>query len=288
MKKFKIIIISTVVVFLLSSFSNLKFNNKDTYKVLIKTDLPSLSSLRMKYKIDEALIYNRSTMLFYNITNDKTNLILSVRAENPSAIQKIMESGITFTVSSVSNPKKISIMYPLLGIVNKTALLNDVQIKPKKSGQIDKSIDTLSIKINTFFKSNAKELKIAGLALKDTLDTKSTRDKLNYFRKFQLTGRYGQFISVKNSCNITVQAFFDLKHHYNYILSVPFKFLNLKGDEHLPIKCNLTVNGRVYDDVVSPGYSYRRHYSREGLFVSEKDQDLNHPTFFNVNYNLKN
>ncbi|MBC7401425.1 MAG: hypothetical protein H7289_15910 [Mucilaginibacter sp.] len=181
---------------------------------------------------DRLQAYNKSTQIFYAISNDDKNLYLIVQAKYEEIISKIIRGGITFIINHTTNkkdPQPVTITYPNLrgsdfsrvanGIAGRFYTQPDTSYKPMP-------ITELNNRINT----GSKTIITAGIKGLDS-DT----------------------LSVYNADGIKAAAQFDSKMLYNYELAIPIKYLNLADNGVNPFSYQLKINGESDDKFVPSG-----------------------------------
>lgn len=146
--------------------------------------------------------YNHATDVNYTLSNDDANLYLTVQATIPDVIKKILNGGITLTISQTgkkSDKGASGISYPVSAPGNKVS----IYLRNKPTGSIADSL--MNVK-NKEMSTKYKTIRTSGIAQLDTL------------------------ISVYNTENIKAAERFDNNLYYNYELAVPLKYLGITAD----------------------------------------------------------
>jgi len=250
---------------------------------------------------DQYQAYNKATEVFYSIANDDDNLYLIIHAVKSRIIEKMMEGGISFTVSPANKKdegKKVTVLFPLLTMPTSWAVLHnagktltetqaplfddkygvyrnkDSVLKAKPTTSIGLSNKTLTI--------SSKEIKVSGInPITDEITI--TNPKSTYYRGLPLHAHPFKLIPVNNHEGIKAMTQLDEKGEYTYELALPIKYLGLSVNDPQKFSYYITFNSRSEDQRfgttvgygLSPGGSW-------GL----KDIDLNAPTDFWSEYIL--
>jgi len=159
--------------------------------------------------------YNNATGLFYTLSNDESNLYVTLQATNIQTVEKILAGGITFIIKN-SDKKTgvapVSITYPLIDKADN----HDIETKLIELG--DAKYDRSSI--NNLFTTAAKEISVKGI--KDVTDT---------------------LLSVYNDSGIKATALFDDQKSFTYELKVPTKYFKKSQDSSMVFNYNVILNG---------------------------------------------
>jgi len=215
--------------------------------------------------------YNKSTELFYTIANDDENLYLVVQAAKPRVIEKILSSGVTFTVNNAGKKsdkakENATIIYPLINfdfiydILRKAGDKDVWSGSPGASGPARPRMVTLTrtdstvVLANKAFYDRAKNIKTGGI--NDIPDT----------------------ISIYNEHQIKVAAIFDNKGGYTYELALPLKYVGLSIDRLQKFSYNIKLNNR--------GYTTGNYMDRASGQMMDADPDLDSVTDFWGDYTL--
>ncbi|MCC8426704.1 hypothetical protein [Mucilaginibacter sp. UR6-11] len=186
---------------------------------------------------DRLQAYNKSTQIFYAISNDDNNLYLIVQAKYEEIISKIMRGGITLVINHTINkkdPQPVTITYPNLRGSDFSRVANG--IAGRFYTQPDTSYKPMPItELNDRINSGSKTIITAGIKGLDS-DT----------------------LSVYNTDGIKAAAQFDSKMLYNYELAIPIKYLNLADNGVNPFSYQIKINGESGEKnaPVAPGESY--------------------------------
>lgn len=139
--------------------------------------------------------YNKTTQLYYTLSNDNTSLYLTVYASDVFAVEKVFAGGISLSVkekNSKSDPTVIT--YPLVGRAMGSDMLS--KIKETDDNKYDK--DAVNSKFN--FAAIMISLKKA-------------------------TSAFDTLLSVNNQLGIQVAGLFNEQKAFTYELKVPFAVL---------------------------------------------------------------
>jgi hypothetical protein len=170
---------------------------------------------------DRLQAYNRSTQIFYAISNDDKNLYLIVQAKYEEIIRKIIRGGITLVINHTTNkkdPKPVTITYPIFNPAPMSGVAN--AIVGHFNTQPDTSYKPVPIKeINNRLDAGAKTLIITGVNALDS-DT----------------------LSVYNTYGIKAAGQFDNKMLYNYELAIPLKYLEIPDNGSTSFIYQLKIN----------------------------------------------
>ncbi len=224
---------------------------------------------------DKYQAYNKSTELFYTISNDNNNLYLIVHAIKPRIIQKIIAVGVTLIVNNAGKKsdkamENAVITYPFLSFKNGENIISNTGLKsvniiPKFNDTAEeilisqKKSDSLIAIANNLFSNQSKLIKIKGLAgIPDTA------------------------ISVYNEQSIRTAATFDNAKTYTYELSVPLKYLGLSIDNLQKFTYNIRLISRFDANKGRVSTYYR--YGDGGQI--DMNADLDAPTDFWGEYTL--
>jgi hypothetical protein len=147
--------------------------------------------------------YSNHTQFYYTISNDDNNLYLTIQADEPPIIRRIINGGLTLTINKSGKKKDdegIHITYPLLSrfavsLKNPGARFNGPA--PITEG------DSLMKATNTRMNDKSKEIRVLGIKNIDTL------------------------ISVYNTDGIKAASAFDNKMVYTYEMAISLKTLGL-------------------------------------------------------------
>jgi hypothetical protein len=171
---------------------------------------------------DRLQAYNKSTQIFYAISNDDKNLYLIVQAKYEEIISKIIRGGITLIINQTINkkdPQPVTITYPNLRGIDFSRVANG--IAGRFNTQPDTSYKPMPItELNNRINTGSKTIITAGIKGLDS-DT----------------------LSVYNTDGIKAVAQFDSKMLYNYELAIPIKYLNLADNGANPFSYQLKING---------------------------------------------
>jgi len=223
--------------------------------------------------------YNKATDIFYTIANDDENIYLVVQAVNPRIVQKIINVGLTFTVSNTgkkNEKENVSFTYPLLDISTGGQILYNAgamkksDLAPPRPPNMPVRDDTVKYSLNHT----------------DSLTRIANRLLANNANKIKITGiaEFGdEPISVYNENKIKIAAMFD-NGTYTYELAIPLKYLNLSVNDTKKAAYGIRIDGRL----VNPkrGLTTTYIYPSRNSGAVDIDLDLNATTDFWAEYTL--
>lgn len=164
--------------------------------------------------------YNKSTRLFYTLSNNEKYLYLALTSTDPSNISKIMAGGITFTINT-SGKKRDKEAYSLTFPV-----VNRIQRGSRGRGagrSAAPGTDTAALSAaRKQLIASSKEIKVVGF--------KKMTDSL---------------ISIYNEYGIKVAIGYDSLGNYSYELALPLKLLELSAKQVQEIAYQVKVNGMM-------------------------------------------
>ncbi len=173
---------------------------------------------------DQYQAYNKATDIFYTLSNDDQNLYLTVRAEDPTVITKIMSGGLSLNIQKSgkkTDKDAMCISYPVFGKNNRTffTLRRRKGLPALSPEEAVKEGDSLMVVNNKKIATNSKWIAVTGVKELDTL------------------------ISVYNEDGIKAVGLFDNKKAYVYELSVTLKTLGLSTDQGSMFLYHVLLNG---------------------------------------------
>ncbi len=178
--------------------------------------------------------YNKSTNVFYTLSNDDNNLYLVVQATDPVIIRnKIIAGGITLVIQKSRRKKDkngISISYPIITdekIWSKFNLRNNKDISAAMGFGV-KYDDSVMQYNNNILMVASKIIKVKGLSNVDTL------------------------ISIYNEERIKIAALFNEQREYTYELSVPLSLLGLSTSTLEIFSYHILLNGGPSKNIPKP------------------------------------
>lgn len=168
--------------------------------------------------------YNHATDIYYIMANDNDNLYLVVQATYPKIIYKIINGGVTFTITT-SNKKSSSQVYKITYPVFKSNNLPSIPLgnKPiiaKDSSVRSFQVDSFTNRLNEQLSMKSKVISVNGI--------KTISDSL---------------ISIYNDYGIKTGERFDSKMAYSYELAIPLKLLGLDIDNLKTFDYDIKING---------------------------------------------
>ncbi|MEO6523692.1 MAG: hypothetical protein ABIN91_18555 [Mucilaginibacter sp.] len=165
--------------------------------------------------------YNKTTKLFYILSNDAKNLYLVVRSTDLQNSTKIMGGGVTITINTADKKKEenaYSVRFPIVSRANLRG------IRRPRGASATTVMDSASMAEAAAARKQAiaaiKEISVLGF--KDITDT---------------------LISIYNIYGIKAAAGYDEQANLQFELSIPLSLLNLSADNPKEFAYNITVNG---------------------------------------------
>ncbi len=175
---------------------------------------------------------NNNDRILYTISNDDDKLYLTVQALGKFGNEKIVEGGVTLTISHSVEKKRekdtsnISITFPLATLANSSGVStissNYFYFDSKERQARKKECDSLVNVINERADKTFKVIKIAGIKDVDTL------------------------ISVYNATGIKAAVRFDQNMILVYELAIPLKYLGLTTDNPVKFSYDIKINHKPY------------------------------------------
>lgn len=176
--------------------------------------------------------YSYRDRIFYTISNDDENLYLTVQTGGPFANDKVLQGGITFTVSHAEGrerlkaPDNVSVKYPMLserGIAAMVAGCYQYADLNNDNAGNKQRIDSLVTTMNKHIIRWSKEIQVIGV--------NEITDPL---------------ISIYNTQGIKVAGVFNDKMIYTYELAIPLKYLGISVTGNDKFSYNIKLNGPEY------------------------------------------
>jgi hypothetical protein len=187
--------------------------------------------------------YNKTTEVFYTLSNDNDKLYLTVQASNLDIINKIVCGGVTLTINGSGKMKDqggIAVTYPVIEIDNKyngppISFMQILQVE-EDNEIYRKKLDSFMVFFNKKFAEKAKDIRVEGLG--------------------EIPNR---LISIYNPEGIKTAALIDNKRLFTYELSVPLKFLGSALNASKPFNYSIKLSGMNADlaDMRSVGNAMR-------------------------------
>jgi len=171
--------------------------------------------------------YNKSTDIFYTISNDDDKLYLTIQSVNPEMITKIIGGGLTFTVqkSGRKNDKNgVSITFPVFNKANRPDF-NLQSIKDKKAAG-PFNIDSAILVYNNVLSGKALLIATSGIPGLDS-------------------------VSVYNQDGIKVAQLFDNKLAYTYELAIDLKQLGISVSDAAKFAYHINLGTSVSKNLLS-------------------------------------
>ena len=183
---------------------------------------------------DSLQAYNKATQLYYTVSNDDENLYLTVKADQPRVITKLIDVGLTFIINKAGKKSSdakdnIQLTYPMLDFAPGQRILWYAGSRVRSETAVPKGVrdmDTTTyssvradslIKIaNTMLGNHAKNIAVKGIPqIQDSL------------------------LSIYNEERIKAVGRFDKAGIYVYELAIPLKYLNLDAGQKFSYSIHL-------------------------------------------------
>lgn len=167
--------------------------------------------------------YNPACRMFYTLSNDKDNLYLVARMEDIYGSDKVIKTGITFTVNdkgAKSKVKNITVTYPTLKGSPEKMKLEDMAYYAGTTKNDNRKRDSLRLIVNKMIGGLFKQIQVSGI--KEVNDTS---------------------IPIYNSQNIQTAMRFDEDMKCVYELAIPLKYLGDAVDATGKIKYSIKITG---------------------------------------------
>lgn len=163
--------------------------------------------------------YNKSTRLYYTLSNDANNIYLAIKSTDATNNAKIAAGGITLTVNTDGKKKDKDAFVLTYPVINRAA--GGGQGGRRGGGRNALASDSASVAAaHQQFVLSAKEIKVVGFtSVEDTL------------------------ISIYNEYGIKAAIGYDAQGSFTYELAVPLKMLGLSSGDTKEIAYNIKLNG---------------------------------------------
>lgn len=163
--------------------------------------------------------YNKSTKLWYTLTNDDQDIYLAIRSTDKANINKILGGGISFTINTSGKKKDKDAFIITFPIVNNGGGRGPGRAR-QGFGQQDTPDSAEILAEQKQILGSYKQISAIGFkAITDTL------------------------ISIYNEYSIKAVANFDDKGNFVYELAIPLKMLEISASNKLEIAYNIKVDG---------------------------------------------
>jgi uncharacterized membrane protein YgcG len=166
---------------------------------------------------DSFQAYNKTTKLFYTLSNNEKYLFLALTCTDAGNNTKIAAGGITLTINTAGKKKDkdaFILGYPVITRAGGRGVRGNR--RPQTDG-----VDTAAVAAaRKQFITSSKEIKVFGF--KDIADT---------------------LISIYNEYGIKTGIGYDALGNYSYELAIPLKLLGISADNAKEIAYNIKVNG---------------------------------------------
>jgi hypothetical protein len=167
--------------------------------------------------------FNRTTEIYYTLSNSATKLYLTVQATERNIIRKIVNNGLTITITPEDkSAKKLAVTFPHYGPKDwpVSFQLRDPFVPVKDTIKNNSMADSVMDAYNATMNDRFKVIGVIGVA--------SAEDST---------------LSVFNSEGFKVAARFDSKLIYTYELAIPLSYIGRSADKPTTFKYNIMLNG---------------------------------------------
>ncbi|MXV17028.1 hypothetical protein [Hufsiella ginkgonis] len=188
--------------------------------------------------------YNKSTSLFYTITNDDDNLYLAVQSTNSGITNKIMRGGLTFTVNTTGKKKEkegISIMFPVPPKNDMMSMMQGMRTAMGGAGGPGGRPGQTVIMGGPPSGDPAAMMKRADSIMYEM--NRQQIDKLKDIKVFGIKDITDSLLSIYNEEGIKARALFDGNRNYTYELAIPLKYLSITTNNPKEFTYNIKLNG---------------------------------------------
>ena len=243
---------------------------------------------------NQYLAYNTATSVFYTIANNNDEVYLVIHATEPRVIEKMIEGGISFTISVPD--KNITILFPLLSIDKARSILvkagktlsdniNPAEAQPIKPGTAQQRRGLMAANktvpvpatglagANDDLTESLKEIKVSGIS-EITDSIKGVTPMSRYYGDLPLHYHNFKIIEIDNKDGIKAMTQFDADGSYTYELAMPVKYLGASSKFSYAITLNARGEDERFGDIIS--------YSNKVML----NQYLETPTSFGGEYVL--
>jgi hypothetical protein len=172
---------------------------------------------------DKFQAFNRTTEVYYTLSNSATKLYLTVQATEKNIIRKITQNGISLTIMPKDKSgSKLVVTYPQYGKKEAPGFFNlrDPYEVNKDTVKNNYLADSVAAAYNDNINNRFKLIGVIGVA--------SAEDST---------------LSVFNSEGFKAIGRFDRKLFYTYELAIPLSYIARSGDTPTSFKYNLMING---------------------------------------------
>jgi hypothetical protein len=169
---------------------------------------------------DHFQAYNKSTKLFYTVSNNEKYLYLALTTTDAENNTKIAAGGITLTINTEGKKKEkgaFMVTYPVITRASRGQRGGGRFARQQTGTAIDTAVVNAA---HRQLMASSKEIKVLGF--KDVDDT---------------------LISIYNEYGIKTAIGYDTLGNYEYELAVPLKMLGLSADNAQEFAYNIKVNG---------------------------------------------
>jgi hypothetical protein len=166
--------------------------------------------------------FNRTTEVYYTLSNSATKLYLTVQATEKNIIRKITQNGISLTITPKDKGAKLVVTYPQYGKKEAPGYFNlrDPYEVGKDTVKNNYLVDSVAAAYNDNINNRFKLIGVIGVA--------SAEDST---------------LSVFNSEGFKAMGRFDHKLYYTYELAIPLSYITRSDGAPTSFKYNIMING---------------------------------------------
>ncbi len=168
--------------------------------------------------------YNKTTKIWYTLSNDDKNLYLVVKSTDAINNTKILGGGVTITINTAGKKKEenaYSVTFPILSRANMRGMR-----RPRGADQ-----NTIQDSASLAEAAAARKLVISSIKEISVIGFKDITDTL---------------ISIYNEYGIKAAANYDQNANLLFELAIPLKLMNISIDNPKEFAYNLKINGIQY------------------------------------------
>jgi len=210
-----------ILCFVLILLSGIKLFGQSHLKTVQATSVWAPANVKIDGKLaeweDNFQAYNKSTRLFYTLSNNDKYLYLAITTTDAENNTKIAAGGITFTVNTEGKKKDKGAFILTYPVVTRTSRRGGGRMGRQQLSSIDTAITNAA---HRALIASSKEIKVFGF--KDVDDT---------------------LISIYNEYGIKTAIGYDTLGNYGYELAIPLRELGISPDKTAEIAYNIKVNG---------------------------------------------
>jgi len=201
--------------------------------------------------------YNKTTDIYYTISNDDKNLYFAIKSTIPMVNSKIIAGGMNFTINTENKKKDKEkgaylIVFPLIDMSAMRSQMMQrmggggggaaMAGRPKGDGVVafggpganvsQAQMDSMGIAMRRQALKSVKEIKMLGFAETDIPDT---------------------VISIYNEYGVKAAVDYDVKGNFTCEMAIPLKYLHLSTDNPKEFTYNIKLNGLNLSSMLPPG-----------------------------------